>query len=322
MSVISDKQALRRCLKQYLRNIPVVEPFLRWNRMGDDPSSIFLQRVAQVLSPRTSAVSLLSGEDCACLSALKKLGFSGETKDELTKSLGLYSKEAWLREVLEAGMVRRAYVPIRLADPDGNVPDDECLRPILFVDKTDFIPGRFGIDYRSKAEEIRATMRTVGCRFLCLDEFDEEILKYCLLPVCEEEGTALRLTLRTDEETEAFFALAADAGYLHVILRTEQRLQPDLIRRLAGRDRFLLSLNGFQDLPLALSVLRLHFIPYESQADSPEMMIGKWAVAREQLWPALLEAYLPTARTGYPLTAEKLEEDLIGFLGGTLLEWE
>ena len=322
MTVISDKQALRRCIKQYVRNLPMVEPFLLWNPKEAGAPALFAARVSGMLPDRAAGVSLLSEEQCALLTALRKLGFAGETGEELAKSLGLYSKDAWLREALEAGLVRCAYYPIRLSGAVSAAAEDERLRPLLFVEKEDFVPGRFGIDYRSKADEIRAAMRTAGVRQLCLEGFDREILEYCLFPVCEEEGAILRVFLRTEEETEVFFALAKDAGYLHGILRTVPRLQGALIHRLAGRDRFLLSLNGFQDLPLALSILRLHFLPFESRADSPEMMIGKWAMAREQIWPALLEAYLPTARTGALLTAEQLEEDISLFLGGSLLEWD
>ena len=320
MTVISDKQGLRRCLKQYMRNLPVVESCLDWNRKEENTSALFLQKLAPILSSRPKT-SLLTDDECACLSAVKKLGFSGETKDELTRSLSLYSNDAWLREVLEAGSFRRVYVPVRLSEAE-TVRSEERLQPFLCVGKSDFVPGRYGIEYRAIADQIRSALRLSGCRHLSLTEFDEEALKYCILPVCEEEGAVLRVFLNTAKETEAFFALVANAGYLHAILRTTPDLQPALIRRLEGRDRFLLSLNGFQDLALAFSVLRLRFIPYESRAESPETMLGKWIMAREQIWPALLDAYLPTARTGLTLTAENLEEDLSLFLGGYLLQWD
>ena len=322
MAVISDKQGLRRCLKQFIRNLPAVEPFLDWNRKGGDTSAQFLQRITPILTGRSTKESLLTDEECASLSAVKKLGFSGDTKEDLARSFSLYSNEAWLREVMEAGPFRRAYYPVRLTEADPPALDDERLQPFLCIEKEDFVPGRYGIDYRAMADQIRNALQMTGSKHLFLAEFDEAILRYCVLPVCEEEGAVLRIFLETAEEMDAFFTLCANAGYLHAVIRTTVDLQPMLIRRLASRERFLLSLNGFRDLPLAFSALGLHFIPFESRADSPEMMLGKWAMAREQLWPALLDAYLPSARTGYMLTAEKLEEDLCLFLGGNLLQWE
>ena len=47
-------------------------------------------------------------------------------------------------------------------------------------------------------------------------------------------------------------------------------------------------------------------------------MLGRWLVAREQLWPILADAYLPLARAGYPLDSQRIESDVNDLLTGSL----
>ena len=66
------------------------------------------------------------------------------------------------------------------------------------------------------------------------------------------------------------------------------------------------------------SRLGCRFLPYASGAALPELMLGRWLVAREQLWPLLADAYLPLARAGYPLDSQKIESDVNDLLTGSL----
>ena len=71
-------------------------------------------------------------------------------------------------------------------------------------------------------------------------------------------------------------------------------------------------------LPYAFEKLGLRFIPYASCAELPELMLGRWIGAREKIWQALCDAYLPLARCGYSLQSEDIARDVRLFLSGNL----
>ena len=97
----------------------------------------------------------------------------------------------------------------------------------------------------------------------------------------------------------------------------DEAVEPMLIEAAATRRRLLVRVN--KRIPLALEKLGLRFVPYASEADLPEQMLGRWITAREAIWPALCDAYLPLARCGYPLTSEAIARDVQALLGGHFL---
>ena len=68
-------------------------------------------------------------------------------------------------------------------------------------------------------------------------------------------------------------------------------------------------LRGLDHIAMAFKHLGIRFIPYASCADSPEAMLGGWIQAKEAIWQAMYDAYLPLARTGFELTRERIEAD-------------
>ena len=48
-------------------------------------------------------------------------------------------------------------------------------------------------------------------------------------------------------------------------------------------------------------------------------MLGRWLLAKESLWQALANAYLPLARSGYALETAAIERDVRRLLSDNLL---
>ena len=79
-------------------------------------------------------------------------------------------------------------------------------------------------------------------------------------------------------------------------------------------------LSDPQRLEEAVGLLGTRVLAYSAEADLPERMLGRWVQARETIWQALYEAYLPLARAGYERTDDAVERDAVRMLGGAYLE--
>ena len=82
----------------------------------------------------------------------------------------------------------------------------------------------------------------------------------------------------------------------------------------------LVCLCDTQGMGEALKTLGTRFVPYSADAMLPEQMLGRWLLAKEAIWQALCEAYLPLARAGYPLESAAIERDVRRLLSGNLLD--
>ena len=129
----------------------------------------------------------------------------------------------------------------------------------------------------------------------------------------------MRLHVRLDTCAQADgFLRQLDASHtVRALAFGDETVEPMLIEAAATRRRLLVRVN--KRIPLALEKLGLRFVPYASEADLPEQMLGRWITAREAIWPALCDAYLPLARCGYPLTSEAIARDVQALLGGHFL---
>ena len=92
-----------------------------------------------------------------------------------------------------------------------------------------------------------------------------------------------------------------------------------LLDAAAQRIRLLVRLEDPAHMGAALDRLGTRFVPYSACASQPELMLGRWITAREVLWQALAEAYLPLARAGYELQSSAIERDVRRLLCGNLL---
>ena len=88
----------------------------------------------------------------------------------------------------------------------------------------------------------------------------------------------------------------------------------------AQRVRIMVRLGGVEALGYALKTLgSSRVVPFAACASLPEMMLGRWSGAKEQIWPALSDLYLPLARSGFELQSAAIERDVNRLLSGNLL---
>ena len=92
------------------------------------------------------------------------------------------------------------------------------------------------------------------------------------------------------------------------------------IEAASQRVRMLVLLSDAGDIAQALSRLgATRIAAYSACASLPELMLGRWVNAKESIWQALCEAYLPLARAGYELQSAAIERDISRLLCGNLL---
>ena len=312
MVIIEDRQALKRCVKQVVRHAAFVD--IRLDQAAGDwtgAARAEAKRIVKQIAARQTL--LLTRKEVALLSGLDALGIPA-APEELGRALEAYTDEAFFREILEVGPVRRIFLqsaPIESTD--------ERIAPVFTVPDSIFHPGTYGVDYRACAQQIRQEL--TPSTLLRYDGNDQDVLRYCLFPLAEEQGTVISLFLRDERAIEAFWEGYAKSGYLRAIISTTPELEGRLIRALQGQSRLLLELTEPEHLPLALRELGVHFIPFSSRASDPLTMLGRWIGMREALWPALVDAYLPMARAGALLRADCIEQDVAQLMGGNVLAW-
>ena len=172
--------------------------------------------------------------------------------------------------------------------------------------------------YPRRAEEIRLAAQQCGARDVLIRQFDEDALRFCLIPVCEDERLRLHVRGSIRARRQTVFCVSWMLPHIvRALAFGDEAVEPMLIEAAATRRRLLVRVN--KRIPLALEKLGLRFVPYASEADLPEQMLGRWITAREAIWPALCDAYLPLARCGYPLTSEAIARDVQALLGGHFL---
>ena len=323
MNVITDRQSLKRCVKQIVRNCLATETqadcFLDGSPWGAEALS---QHQRDILFDRRKlGRALLQADEVAVISAFDAMGFSDCSEDALRQGLTSYEREAWFREILDTARVSQVLVPIEMGS-DSEWIRDSRIQPELALNSALFAPGRYGINYESCAEQIRDASRARGCRFLKLTDWCEEQLRYCVLPVCEEEKLILDLQIEDFEKLRLFLSLYDEFGYFHAIISVCGQMETLAMNLFSDKKRILLRLSDLSHLPEALKKLGLHFIPYSSHAGTAEELLGRWIQAREKIWPELVEAYLPMAKAGCELTDEMLEKDISLLLGGNVRAWE
>lgn len=152
-----------------------------------------------------------------------------------------------------------------------------------------FTPGRYGVEYAERADEIRSAAQKCGAKDILMEHFDENALQFCLLPLCEDEKLRLHIQLENGRQLNAFILLLDLFVGVRALAFADASIEPALIEAAASRRRLLVRIG--EHIPLALSRLGTRFIPYASEAILPEQMLGRWIVAREAIWPVLCDAY-------------------------------
>ena len=326
--IISDKQELRRCVKQLVRRADVCEASLSfdmekgetgvmamldaWARPGVTPS--------ESLSRTTAEQSPFSPDAAAMFAALDAMDLPVRDLDRAANQQREYDRDSYLRELLDTLRAKCVLVHVPM-DRAGDVRfDDERVMPLLDVDASLFVPGRYGVHYQGAAAAIAESAAMLGARNIALERFDDQALRYCLMPLCEDQGFALHVRVASAEEAQRLAQLLDGFGGVRVLaIAKSANAQRELIEAAKTRTRMLVCLAAVDGMAEALAQLGTRFVPFSADATLAEMMLGRWVLAKEQIWQALCDAYLPLARSGYPLESAAIERDVRNLLSGNLL---
>ncbi len=311
--VIGDKQALRRCVKQAVRRAEAVETMLDFDVCDGEMG---VKALAKTM-PSAEAGTPFQADAAAAFAALEALDMPSDDLPRAALIQSGYTREAYLREILDVMRAKRVFARVPFGKAEQATFDDDRIAPLLALPDDFFAPKRYGVDYAERAEAIMRAARCCGAKDIFPACFDENALRFCLMPLCEDEKLRLHMRLETEEQLECFLRLTDSFVGVHAVAFADEAVEPRLIEAAVTRRRLLVRVN--HHLALALSRLGTRFVPYASEAALPEQMLGRWITAREAIWPALCDAYLPLAKCGYPLTAEAIVKDVQTLFGGHFL---
>lgn len=323
--MISDKQALRRYVKQIVRHAEVVETMLDFDvAHGEMGVEAMLGTCASLpCTPSELSSGRLThtplGEDAAAMfAALDALDLPVHDLSRAAQMQRLYTRDAYIREILDVMHARSVLVRTPLARAAETRFEDDRMHPLLAVDLDLFTPGRYGIAYHQAAQRIEEAAKLSGANHVLLERFDEQAVRYALLPVCEDASLTLHIRVETEPQIGHFAQMLDDAPGVRAIVSAPEAIECKLIDCAAQRERMLVRLSGWDHLDMAFARLGTRFVPYTANATLPEQMLGRWVIARERIWQALCSAYLPLARTGYDIDSEAIEQDVHALLCGNL----
>ncbi|MBP3656888.1 MAG: hypothetical protein J6K32_09365 [Clostridia bacterium] len=313
--IISDKQELRRCVKQAVRRAQIAECCLRFD---PQQGALGVDALLDESGMRGRKGTPFGTDGAAFYAAMEALELPTRDLNSARTMQESYDRHAYIREILDAMKARRVLTAVDVRRSDADFYGDERLAPLVCVKKEFFAPGRYGIPFEQLAKELGESIRVLGARDVLLDTFDAEALRYCVLPVCEDMRCVVHVYLTSEEEIGRFSDLL-DASSVRALVSAPECIEAALLHAAAERPRMLVCLSGLKHLDMALSLLGARFVPYSSRASAPEMMLGRWLCAKEALWQALCDAYLPLARAGYALESASVEQDVQMLLSGNIM---
>ena len=154
------------------------------------------------------------------------------------------------------------------------------------------------------------------------------LMRYALLPICEEGGLPLALEL-SGREAE----MEKQLDWVWEVLRSSAKLRFVLAARTPRAAEALLARwsqpMGERVFPILATVKCLAneamgaagtlAMPFASGAAVLEQTIGDWVEARRAISQALYDRYLPLVKMGWGVEREEIEADTANLLGGN---WE
>lgn len=325
--IISDKQELRRCVKQLVRRAAVCEASLDFDvshgALGIEPMLDLWARPAstpgEVMERTTADQTPFSHDARVTFAALDAMDLPVNDLDR-AKTLQLaYERSAYLRELLDTLRAKCVLVRVKAQEAESAVFEDDRFQPLLLADGPWFSPGRYGVDYADAARVIAQAAQACGARNLAIDRFDAQALRYCLMPLCQDMGFVLHVHLRGEDEIIQFALLLDEFEGVRALADTDGAFEKHLIDAAVSRVRLLVCLGGADSLSYALAKLGTRFAAYSAKAVLPEQMLGRWLLEKESIWQALCDAYLPLARTGYELESSAIERDVRRILSENML---
>lgn len=311
--IISDKQELRRCVRQAVRRAQVSETLLRFDVQAGEMG---VDRLMAALP--THPGTPFGADGAAVYAALNALELPPRDLPGARAMQESYDRRAWLREVLDAMRAQRVLAATGVERAGGFPVDDDRISPMVTADAAAFAPGRYGAPYEAAARHLADAVRACGARDVLAEGLSVDALRYAVLPVCEEERCVLHVALEGEAQVRALDALLGAFPSVRAVAWAQGGAERLLIDLAAQHTGLLVRLTDFAHVPLALEQLGCRFLPYASGAAQPELMLGRWVCARERLWPLLADAYLPLARAGYPLGSQRIESDVNDLLTGSL----
>ena len=325
--MISDKQELRRCVKQLVRRADVCEAGLSFDVAGGEVGVAALTDLwaRQAATPgeafdRSTAEQTPFSEDAAAaFAALDAMDLPVRDLNRAQSLQREYERSAYIGEVLDTMRAKCVLVRVRLEGASQVQFDDNRFEPLLDIGRELFVPGRYGVDYAAAAARIAEAAALCGARNIAFAGYDYQALTYCILPACQDAGLVLHMHLENKAEVAAFSALLDQFDGVRALVSADDEALPCLIDAAAKRVRLLVLLRDPAHIRKALSKLGTRFVPYSAQAVLPEQMLGRWILAKEAIWQALCDAYLPLARAGYELSSSAIERDVRKLLSGNLL---
>ena len=319
--IIRDKQDLRRCVKQAVRRAEVVETRLDFDvQRGETGVGALMDAWVPGKDLADGMGTPLHRDAIDAFSALNALDLPAHDVNKAEAIAQGYDRTSYLVQVLRAMRARRVLVAVPLAEAEQAAFPDNRFSPLLVVEQAAFAPGRYGVDYASVAQRIAQTARSCGAKGITLASWDAQALSYCLAPMCEDECLVLHAQADTREQAAQLLQLVETHPRLRVLAGATGHAERDLIAGAATQSRLLVRLSDPQKLCEAVGLLGTRVLAYSACAGLPEQMLGRWVRAKEMIWPALYEAYLPLARAGYELTDEAIEQDVARMLGGAYEE--
>jgi len=326
--VISDKQELRRCVKQAVRRASVCEADLSFDVLqGSLGISAMLDLWARPASSASESLKRscadqtpFSPDAVAMFAALDAMGFPVQDLDRAVSVERSYDRNAYIREVLDALRAKCVLVRVPVERAEQIQFEDDRFSPLLVVNRDLFMPGRYGVDYASAAKRISDAASICESENLLVEQLDEQALQYCIMPVCQDAGLVLHIHLHTERDIARFSMLLDQFDGVYAVVSAPAALQNMLIDAAVTRVRMLVRLTDVASVPYALAKLGVtRFAAYGACASLPEIMLGRWISAKEDIWQLLTEMYLPLARAGYELQSASIERDIGRIMYGNML---
>lgn len=325
--IISDKQELRRCVKQLVRRAEICEADLAfdiargelgveaaldtWTHPAASPGEA-LRRACAEQTP-------FSPDAAAMFAALDAMDFPTHDLDRAQAMQMEYERPAYIRKLLDTMRAKCVLVRVPLEKAGEALYEDDRLEPLLSVDGSLLAPGRYGVDYAAAARRIAEAAQVCGARNVRLERYDAQAMRYLMLPLCEDQGYTLHVCLPGREEIDAFVRLLDAFPGVRAVVSACAEAETALIEAAAACPRLLVCLHDPDHIGAALAKLGTRFVPYAACASQPEQMLGRWLNARERIWQALADAYLPLARAGYELQSAAIERDVRKLMSENLL---
>ena len=321
--IIRDKQDLRKCVKQCVRRAQVIETDAGYAFAS---GAAGVKAYMQDWTPSCDVLQDAFYDECIgspfarksaeLLAALDAMQLPAHDLDKAESIIGGYDRDTYTLMVLDAMRARKVLIRVPVGSCEQTTFADDRLNALLVADQQLFAAGRYGIDYEGAAQRIGHALRVLRAKDIMSEGFDEFALRYCLIPVCEDEGAVLHVHVDSIQQMSCVLKLLAEHSQVRAVVDAEEALERELIKQAKSLVNVCVQLQQAENIKLALQTLGLRFIPYSSRADSPEGMLGGWVYAKEALWQTLYDAYLLMARAGYELTREKIEADVERLLCG------